>query len=459
MPTYDSIVIGAGQAGVPLAVRLAKSGRKTAIIERHNVGGTCVNVGCIPTKTLVASARVAHMARRAADFGVRIGSDVAVDMSAVKQRMDRIRGESNQSVTRWIEDTSNLMLVRAHARFAAPHAIQVGDDVFEAEQVFLNVGARAAVPDIAGLSEAPYLTNSSILDLDRLPRHLVIIGGSYIGLEFAQMYRRFGSEVSVLEMGASVIPREDANVRAAVATCLESEGVSISTLVKVLKVKPCTGGIEVHFSDSRGVQKIEGSHLLLAVGRTPNTDDLGLEKVGIATDAHGYIKVDDTLCTNVPGVWAMGDVNGRGAFTHTSYNDYEIVAQNLLDGTQRSVNDRITAYALYIDPPLARIGLTVDQVRQSKRPALLGTMMMSRVGRARERSETEGFMQIVVDAQSEHILGATLFGIEADEVIHCILDLMYTKASYKVLERAVHIHPTVSELVPTLVGELKPLAS
>lgn len=457
MQIFDSIVIGAGQGGIPLAVRLAKSGRKTAIIERARIGGTCVNTGCVPTKALIASARVAHMARRAADFGVLLGGGVTVDMPAVKKRMDEIRTHSNQSVTQWIEATTNLTLRRGHARFVGPHSIQVDNDSFQAEQIFINVGARASVPDIEGLSNTPYLTNSSMLELDRLPRHLMIIGGSYLGLEFAQMYRRFGSEVTVIELGASIIGREDADVSAAVAASLTSDGIKIFTSARNLSVRGGTTAIEVRFLDPTGSRVLDGSDLLLAVGRTPNTDDLGLSAAGIATDAHGYITVDDKLCTSVAGVWAMGDVNGHGGFTHTSYNDYEIIAQNLESGAPRGLHDRISAYALYIDPPLARIGLTVDEVKKSKRPALVGTMKMDRVGRARERSETQGFMQMVVDAESEQILGATLFGIEADEVVHCLLDLMYAKASFRVLQHAMHIHPTVSEFLPTLAEELKPL--
>ena len=454
---FDAIVIGTGQAGPALAVRLAKAGRKTAIIERKLFGGTCVNVGCVPTKTLVASARAAYLAHRAADFGVMIEGAVRVDMACVKARKDAVVKQSNEGVAAWLKGTPNLTVFEGHGRFESAHTVRVNDALLEAGEIFLNVGARASVPDIPGLTDIAYLTNSSMMEIDFLPEHLIIVGGSYIGLEFAQMYRRFGSRVTIIESGARLIAREDEAVSAAIQTILEGEGIDIRLNAKCLNVAKHGKGITVNLSCTEVSEKVTGSHLLLAVGRTPNTADLGLDQAGIKTDERGYIVVDDQLRTNVAEVWALGDVNGRGAFTHTSYNDYEIVAANLLDHDQRRVTDRIPAYALYTDPPLARIGMTEREVIASGRPALVGRMLMSRVGRARERGETLGSMSVLVDAKTKKILGAALLGIEADEAIHAILDIMYADAPYTVIQRAMHIHPTVSELIPTLLGDLKPL--
>jgi pyruvate/2-oxoglutarate dehydrogenase complex dihydrolipoamide dehydrogenase (E3) component len=454
---YDAIVIGTGQSGPSLAVRLAKAGRKTAIIERKLFGGTCVNVGCIPTKTLIASARAAHVARNAADYGVAIDGRITVNMMRVKARKDSVVQQSNEGVIKWLRNTPNLTVLEGHARLESSRTVAVNGRLLEAAQIFLNVGGRASVPDMPGIAEAGYLTNSSMMEVDFLPEHLLIIGGSYIGLEFAQMYRRFGSRVTVVEMGPRLIAREDEEVSAAAQKILEDEGVEIRLNAKCLTVAKRGNGVAVGLSCDGGPPEVTGSHLLLAVGRAPNTGDLGLEKAGVKTDARGYIVVDDELRTSVPGIWALGDANGRGAFTHTSYNDYEIVAANLLDGGRRRVTDRIPAYALYIDPPLGRAGMTEREVRASGRKALAGKMMMSRVGRARERGETQGFMKILVDAESKRVLGAALLGIEGDEVIHSILDVMYAGAPYTVIQNAVHIHPTVTELIPTLLGDLKPL--
>jgi pyruvate/2-oxoglutarate dehydrogenase complex dihydrolipoamide dehydrogenase (E3) component len=452
---FDAIVIGTGQAGPALAVRLAQSGRKTAILERKLFGGTCVNVGCIPTKTLIASARVAHLARRAADFGVMLDGGFQVDMKAVKARKDAVVKESNEGVTNWLKSTPNVTVVEGHGQFDSATTVRVNDRLLEAKEIFINVGGRAAVPNISGLSEINYFTNSTIMDVDFLPEHLVIIGGSYIGLEFAQAYRRFGSRVTVIETGPRLISREDESVSAAVQKILEAEGVVVRLNANCLKVSRKNTNVAVNVSCDGETEEIIGSHLLLAVGRKPNTDDLGLDKAGVAMDARGFITVDDQLRTNVPGIWALGDANGRGAFTHTSYNDFEIVAANLLDNDPRKVTDRIPTYALFIDPPLARVGMTEREVRASGRKALIGRMKMARVGRARERGETQGMMSVLVDAETKKILGAALLGIEADEAIHTIIDVMYADKSYTVIQRAVHIHPTVSELIPTLLGDLR----
>ena len=460
MPTsLDAIIIGSGQAGPFLAAKLAAAGMRTALIEREHLGGTCVNDGCMPTKTLVASARAAHMARRAADYGVSLVGGVAVDMKVVKARKDRIVNQSIQNLTQWLTDMPNLRLVRGHARFTAAHAVQVDGEVLEAPKIFINVGGRAVLPDWPGLHGVPMLTNTTILELDTLPDHLLVVGGSYIGLEFAQMYRRFGARVTVLEAADRLIVREDPEVSHEVQAMLEAEGVKFHLGVRGAQAMALPGGtgMRVAFNAAGVAHRVDASHALAAVGRRPNTDDLGLECTAITTDAHGFIRVDEQLRTNVAGVWALGDVNGRGAFTHTSYNDHEIVAANLLGGATRSVTERIPAYALFTDPPLGRIGMNEAEVRASGRPALVGVMPMTRVGRAKERGETRGFMKVLVDAQSERILGAALLCIEGDEIVHSLLDLMYAGASYKVAQRATHIHPTVSELIPTLLGQLVPL--
>jgi pyruvate/2-oxoglutarate dehydrogenase complex dihydrolipoamide dehydrogenase (E3) component len=455
--TYDAVIIGAGQAGPSLAVRLAGAGRKVAIVERNQFGGTCINTGCIPTKTLIASARVAHMARRAMEYGVGIGDSIKVDMKRVKERKDAIVRNSNEGLEKWLRGTERLTVYKGHARFEGARQVRVGDEIIEADQIFINVGARANVPPLPGLDQVRYLTNSSMMDVDYLPEHLIIVGGSYVGLEFGQMFRRFGSEVTIVEMGPRLIQREDQDVSEAIREILENESVHIRLDAECIALKKQGDKVAVTLDCSTGDKEVIGSHLLLAVGRVPNSDDLGLEKAGAAVDQRRYVQVDDQLRTDVAGIYALGECNGRGAFTHTSYNDYEIVAANLLDNDRRRVSDRITAYALYTDPPLGRAGMTEAQVRKSARKALVATRPMSRVGRAVEKGETRGFMKILVDADTKEILGASLLGIECDEVIHSILDVMYAKAPYTVIQRAMHIHPTITELIPTLLGDLKPL--
>ena len=454
---YDAIIIGTGQAGPALAARLHKEGQKTAVIERKLVGGTCVNVGCTPTKTLVGSARIAYLARQAREFGISIDGDIVVDMGRVKARKDAVAGASNQGVTDWLEGMNNVDLIRGHARFVAARSVEVNGDVLEADRIFINVGARARVPDWPGINDVPYFTNSSIMDVDFLPEHLIIVGGSYIGLEFAQMYRRFGSEVTVIEMQDRIIGRDDEDVSDAVQEILEGEGVKFRLQADCIAARAAGDGVIVRVNCEEGPEEETGSHVLVAVGRLSNTDDLGLEAAGIEANQFGYIDVDDALRTNVPGVWAIGDVNGRGAFTHTSYNDYEIVAANLFDDDARKVSERILCYGLFIDPPLGRIGMTEKEVRDSGRRALIGKRMMTRVARAREFGETRGFIKIIVDADTEEILGAAILGLNGDEAIHCLLDTMYARQPYTVISRAVHIHPTVAELIPTVLQELQPL--
>jgi pyruvate/2-oxoglutarate dehydrogenase complex dihydrolipoamide dehydrogenase (E3) component len=453
--TYDAIIIGTGQAGPSLAARLAGAGWRVAVAERKRFGGTCVNNGCIPTKTMVASARAAHVARRAADYGVMIGDQIAVDMKRVKARKDAVVARSN--IEQWMRTTDGITVYHDHARFESPHTVRVGDELLASEHIFINVGSRAYTPPMPGLDEVSYLNNSSMMDVDFLPEHLLVIGGSYIGLEFGQMFRRFGSRVTIVEKGSHLIGREDDDVSDAIKTILENEGIDVHLNATCIGVERDGAGVAIKLDCDRPDTRLTGSHLLLAVGRTPNTPDLGLDQAGIETDRRGYIKVDDQLRTSVAGVYALGDCNGKGAFTHTAYNDYEIVAANLLDNDPRRVSDRITAYALYIDPPLGCCGMTEREVRQSGRKALIGKREMTRVGRAVEKGETDGFMKVLVDAETKEILGASLLGIECDEIIHSILDVMYARAPYTVIQRAMHIHPTVTELIPTLLGEMKPL--
>lgn len=455
--TFDALVIGCGQSGPFLAVRMATSGRRVAIVERDRFGGTCVNTGCIPTKTLVASARVAHVARRAAEFGVQVAGPVGVDMKRVKARKDEITGKSRSGLESWLRNTPNCTVYHGHARFESPSEVRVGEELLSAPQIFINVGARAARPPMPGVADTPYLTNSTLLDLEILPRHLVIVGGGYVGLEFGQIFRRFGSEVTIIEQASRLIGHEDEDVSAEVQAILEREGIHVQVNAMCIELLKVGEKVGARMDCSEGAPEVMGSHLLLAMGRTPNTSDLGLEKAGVVRDAHGYIVVDDQLRTNVPGIWALGDCNGRGGFTHTSYNDFEIVAGNLLDHETRSVADRIKAYNLYVDPPLGRCGMTERDARASGRRVLKGVRPMTRVGRAVEKGETQGFMEVLVDADSKEILGATILGTGGDEVIHCVLDMMYARSPYTVMQRAMHIHPTVSELIPTVLGELKPL--
>ena len=457
MTHFDAIVIGTGQAGPSLAHRLAKEGRRVAIAERKRFGGTCVNNGCIPTKSLIASARAAHVARRAADFGVVIDGLIRVDMKAVKARKDAIVRVSNEGVEESLREADGITVFTDHARFVGVRQVAVGDDVLTAGQIFINVGCRADIPPIPGLDEVPYLDNSSMMAIDFLPTHLVILGGSYVGLEFGQMYRRFGSEVTIIQRNERLIPREDPDISQAIREILEDEGIRILTAADAARVESHGGEVMVSVTVGGEMSEVVGSHLLVATGRRPNTDDLGLDKAGVETDARGYIKVDSHLRTNVPGILAMGDCNGRGAFTHTSYNDFEIIAANLFNDGPRRVEDRILTYGLFIDPPLGRAGMTETDVRRKGIKALVAKMPMEDVGRAYERSETKGFMKVIVDAESKQLLGAALLGIEGDEIVQGLLDMMYAKAPYTVIQRAMHIHPTVYEMIPYLFEDLQPL--
>ncbi|WP_233866833.1 FAD-containing oxidoreductase [Paraburkholderia adhaesiva] len=452
---FDAIIIGAGQAGPSLAGRLTDAGMSVALIERKLFGGTCVNTGCMPTKTLVASAYAAHLARRAADYGVVLDGPVRIDMTRVKARADEVSRNARTGVEKWLRGMKGCTVLQGAARFESPDTLAVGDERLRAPRIFINVGGRANIPDLPGVDRVSTLTNTSILALDHVPEHLVVIGGSYIGLEFAQMYRRFGARVTVVEQSPRLVMREDEEVSAAIREILEAEGITVRTSAQCIRFAPHAAGVAVGVDCTAGEPEIEGSHVLLAVGRRPNTDDLGLDLAGVATDPRGYIRVDDQLATNVPGIWALGDCNGRGAFTHTSYNDFEIVAANLLDGQARRVSQRVPAYALFIDPPLGRVGMTETEARKSGRPLLVGRRPMTRVGRAVEKDETQGFMKVVVDAQTSRILGAAILGTGGDEAIHGILDVMNADIPYTTLQQAVPIHPTVSELIPTMLGEMR----
>jgi pyruvate/2-oxoglutarate dehydrogenase complex dihydrolipoamide dehydrogenase (E3) component len=456
--TFDALVIGTGQAGPALAARLSGAGMKVAVVEKHKFGGTCVNNGCTPTKAMVASAYAAHVARRAREYGVLVQGEPQVDMKRVKARKDEIVRNSSAGVEKWVDGLKGAKVYRGHARFTGKNAVQVGGEQLAAGKIFVNVGGRPLIPKMAGLDTVPCLTNETIMDVDFVPPHLVVVGGSYVGLEFAQMFRRFGSRVTVVEMGPRLVAREDEDVSLEIQRFLAAEGIQLRLHAECISMQKEPEGLSVGLDCSEHPRREPGTHLLLAVGRVPNTDDLGLDLAGIKTDRRGYIEVDEGLRTSNPNVWALGDCNGKGAFTHTSYNDYEIVADNLLNGEKRSVRDRITAYGLFIDPPLGRAGMTETEIRKSGRKALVGKRPMTRVGRAVEKGDTRGFMKVAVDADTKEILGAAILGVGGDEAVHSVLDVMYAKAPYITLQRSVHIHPTVSELLPTVLGELKPLA-
>ena len=453
---FDAIIIGAGQAGPSLAGRLTGAGMSVALVERKLFGGTCVNTGCMPTKTLVASAYAAHLARRGAEYGVVFDGPLRIDMPRVQARADTVARTARTNVETWLRGMKGCTVLQGAARFEGPDAIRVGDQRLSAPRIFINVGGRAVVPDFPGVDKVAYLTNTAMIALDRVPEHLIVIGGSYIGLEFAQMHRRFGATVTVVEKGPRLVGREDEDVSTAIRDILEAEGIHVRTAAECIRFAPHAAGVAVGVDCTAGDPEIVGSQVLLAVGRRPNTDDLGLDAAGVATDARGYIRVDDHLATSVPGIWALGDCNGRGAFTHTAYNDFEIVAANLLDGEDRRVSERVPAYALYIDPPLGRVGMTETEARATGRPLLIGRRPMTRVGRAVEKGETQGFMKVIADAETRKILGAAILGTGGDEAIHGILDTMNAGAPYTALQRAVPIHPTVSELIPTMLGEMRP---
>jgi len=456
MKRYDAIIIGAGQAGPSLAARLAASGAHVAVIERGRFGGTCVNSGCTPTKTLVASAYAARLMQRASEYGVHLSGSVQVDISRVKARKDAVVEQSRSSLESWLSSLRNVDVYRGHARFVGPRTVTVETDTLTAARIFINVGGRPRVPKLPGVDRVPFLTSDGMMELEALPEHLIIVGGSYVGLEFAQMYRRFGSRVTVVEMGSSLVGREDADISDAVREILAAEDIDIRLDAKCIALEgAAAGGVRVHVDCRIGAPTVSGSHVLLAVGRVPNTDDLGLEEAGIEIDSRGYIKVNETLETSAQSVYALGDCNGRGAFTHTAYNDYEIVAGNLLEGTHRTVSDRIAVYGLFIDPPLGRVGMTEAEAHRAGRKIRVGRRPMARIARAREKGETQGFMKLLVDADSQALVGAAVLGVGGDEAVHSVLDAMYGRLPYSAVQQAVRIHPTVSELIPTVLADLE----
>jgi pyruvate/2-oxoglutarate dehydrogenase complex dihydrolipoamide dehydrogenase (E3) component len=458
--TFDALVIGMGQAGPSLAARLAGSGMKVGIIERHLFGGTCVNNGCTPTKAMVASAYAAQMVRRAAEYGIAsAGAEPRADMRRVKARKDAIVADSRNSLEQWLTGLANGRVFRGHARFTGPRTVEVNGAPLTAERIFINVGGRPRIPPFPGVDTTRYLTNVSMMDLDELPAHLVIVGGSYVGLEFAQMFRRFGSRVTVVEMAPRLVSREDEDVSLAIQDFLRAEGIALRLDATCISLAKTADGVSVGVTCKEGVPREDGSHVLLAVGRVPNTDDLGLDRAGIRTDQHGYIEVDESLRTSNPNVWALGDCNGKGAFTHTSYNDYEIVADNVLANANRKYTDRIPVYALYTDPPLGRIGMNEADIRKLGIKALVGKRPMTRVARAIEKGETNGFLKIYTEQGSDRILGASLLGTGADEAVHSLLDAVYARTPHQQVQSHVRIHPTVSELLPTTMEQLNPLGS
>jgi pyruvate/2-oxoglutarate dehydrogenase complex dihydrolipoamide dehydrogenase (E3) component len=455
--SFDAVIIGMGQAGPSLAGRLVGAGMKVAVVEQDKFGGTCVNNGCTPTKAMVASAYAAHLARRSGEYGVIAEGTPRVDMKRVKARKDAIVAMSRDGLENWMSGLNGATVYRGHARFVGPTELKVGADTIRAERIFLNVGGRPLVPNMPGVETVPYLTNVSMMDLDFVPEQLVVIGGSYVGLEFAQMFRRFGSRVTVVEMGPRVVAREDEDVSVEIQRFLADEGITLRLHAECITVQKESDGLSVGLDCKDGAPREGGTHLLLAVGRVPNTDDLGLDVAGVKVDKRGYIEVDEALRTSNPKVWALGDCNGKGAFTHTAYNDYEIVADNLLANGARKHTDRIPAYALYTDPPLGRIGLSEKEIKEKGIKALVGKRPMSRVARAVEKGETNGFLKIHVEPDSQRILGAALLGVGADEAVHSILDAVYAGIPYREFQRRVRIHPTVSELLPTVLENLSAL--
>jgi pyruvate/2-oxoglutarate dehydrogenase complex dihydrolipoamide dehydrogenase (E3) component len=450
----DALIIGAGQAASPLARLLADKGQKVALAEGAHVGGSCVNYGCTPTKTIIASAKIAHQARRGAEYGVITG-DVSIDFKRVLERAHEILLGMRNNNVRSLE-RRKVPILRDFATFEDPHHVRVGDTLVEADRIYINTGVHGIVPDIPGIQDIPYLDEKRILELDAVPEHVIILGGGYIGIEFSQALRRLGSRVTVIDTNPQILKREDEDISRLAQQILEEEGIGFYLNARVTRAEGGPGRVKLTVVIDGSSRVLEGTDLMLAVGRRPWTEPLALDKAGVETDARGFIKVDDHLRTNVPHIYALGDVNGQGAFTHTSYDDYMIVANNL-DGGDLGVSHRIPTYAVFMDPPLGRVGLSEKEVRESGRKALMATMKMASVGRAKEMGETKGVMKVLVDAETERILGATLLGLSGDEVVNTIVGLMYADAKYTVLKHAVIGHPTVAELLPTMMQQLKPL--
>jgi len=456
---YDLIWIGTGQATGTVVPKLVESGKTVAIAEGGKVGGSCVNYGCTPTKTLVASARAAHMARRGPDFGVETGP-VSIDFNKVMARQNEIRNTTSQGLRDWLESLEGVTIYPEYASFEDKHTIRVGEQLIQGKTIIINAGARPRLIPIDGIEAVPWLDNVRLLNLSELPDHLVIVGGSYISLEFAQIFRRLGSRVTILEAGPQLIFREDHDIAAAIQEILQDEGIKIYLNAKPEQVEEYQEKkIQIHFSQDGKELDVTGSHLLLAVGRVPNSDTLNLEAAGVAVTDRGHIQVDEFLRTNQPHIYALGDINGEGAFTHTSVNDGEIFWDQYSGEGDRVLSTRIPTYALYIDPPLGRVGMSEKEARESGQDIWMATRAMERISRAREKDETSGMVKILVDMGSEEIVGAAILGVGGDEVINTFTPFMYTGQSYQQFRKAVLPHPTVAELLPWILYDLQPLNS
>ncbi|MEO2052052.1 MAG: mercuric reductase [Allomuricauda sp.] len=455
--TFDAIVIGSGQAGTPLVFKLASQGQKVAFIEKEHFGGTCLNVGCTPTKTYVASARRMWEAQHGEELGIEIPAGAKANLRKIKERKDALIKKSVDGIAQAVDKNENISFFRGEAHFEGRKIVAVNNALLTADEIYINVGGSAFIPD--GYGAIPYLTNQSILELEELPEHLLVIGGSYIGLEFGQMFSRLGSKVTIIEQGSSIIGREDDETSWTIQQILEEEGVDFRLGAKCLSAKKNQNGdIVAQINCSKDdVEEIKGSHLLLAVGRRPNTGNLQLEKTGVNTNDKGFIEVNEYLETNIKGIFALGDCNGKGAFTHTAYNDYEIIAENKFEGKNRKVTDRIPTYGLFVDPPLGRTGITKKEAMQKGLDVLIGHRPFSKIARAKEKGETNGYMSVVVDARTKKILGATVLGVGGDEIISGINNIMYADTSYEVIRDSVQPHPTVSELIPTVLESLTKL--
>ena len=452
---FDAIIIGSGQAGTPLAFKLAEKGKKVAFIEKEHLGGTCLNVGCTPTKTYVASARRMFDAHNGEILGVHIPAGTQLNLGQVKKRKDELIKKSVDGMMSGIEKNKHITFIKGMAKFTGPHTVEVNGEQLSAEKIFINVGARPNIPE--GLKKVNFLTNQSILELDHLPEHLIIVGGSYIGLEFGQMFRRFGSKVTIVEQSDRIISREDEDVSQEIQKVLEREGVEFRLNATCIHASDGKDGkVIISVDCENGHPEVSGSHVLVAVGRKPNTDDLQLDSTGIKTDERGYRQVNDRLETNISGVFALGDCNGKGAFTHTAYNDFEIVYENMFEEANRKVSDRILTYGLFVDPPLGRAGITLQEAKDKKLNVMVGYRAMDRIARAKEKGETDGFIRVIVDKETGEILGATVLGVGGDEIISSILNIMYANVSYTVIRDGVFPHPTVAELIPSLLESLEP---
>lgn len=450
---FDAIVIGSGQGGNPLAHRLADRKQSVALIEQKYLGGTCINTGCTPTKAMVASAQVAHYVQQAGRWGIR-SSGFSADMKAIVARKNEIVSQFRSGQEKQVEKRETLHLFRGRARFTGQHRVQVGDELLESEKIFIDTGSRPAVPAIQGLEAVPYLTNESILDLEELPRHLIVLGGGYIGLEFGQMFRRFGSEVTVVNEGAEILAREDEDVSSELRKALEAEGIGFRLSARTTRAQSSAGQVQLTLE---GGEAVEGTHLLVATGRKPNTDDLGLDKAGVETDSHGFIKVNSRLETTAPGIWAIGDVKGGPAFTHISYNDFQIIFANLIEDKDASTDGRIVPYCVFTDPQLGGVGMTEKEARASGRRIKIGKIPASSVARAIERSETAGVMKIVVDAETDHVLGASILTADGGEIVQILHALMLAKQPYTLLKGAIYIHPTMAEGFFGLIESVQPV--